>query len=146
MDYFNDKNNFSWWSYMNFVHDRSCSFIDAQKSSCAHHFVALCVQDLVYSRWMDEDGRSRGGEGSEGVEEDHSLVARSIPSTCMQHKVHSTFRLWITTRAEGPRIIPGGSHLLHALVCRVLMKKLQSSNAGKVSSIWRVARIHLVSL
>ena len=62
-------------------------------------------QDLVYARWVEEELRR---ESSEVSEEDHSLVTRSRPSTHLQHsRIHPTFRLWITTRADGQRIIPG---------------------------------------
>nr|KAG5709412.1 hypothetical protein BaRGS_029261 [Batillaria attramentaria] len=67
--------------------------------------VSLHVLDLVYARWVEEDLRR---ETSEVSEEDHSLVTRSRPSTHLQHhRIHPTFRLWITTRADGQRIIPG---------------------------------------
>ncbi|KAL8594105.1 hypothetical protein ACOMHN_000817 [Nucella lapillus] len=63
------------------------------------------MKDLVYARWVEEDLRR---ENSEVSEEDHSLVTRSRPSTHVQyHRIHPSFRLWITTRADGQRIIPG---------------------------------------
>lgn len=62
-------------------------------------------QDLVYARWVEEELHR---ENSDVSEEDHSLVTRSRPSTHLQHsRIHPTFRLWITTRADGQRIIPG---------------------------------------
>ncbi|XP_070211333.1 dynein heavy chain domain-containing protein 1-like isoform X3 [Littorina saxatilis] len=63
------------------------------------------LKDLVYARWVEEDLHR---ESSEVNDEDHSLVTRSRPSTHVQHsRIHPTFRLWITTRADGHRIIPG---------------------------------------
>ncbi|XP_076466624.1 dynein heavy chain domain-containing protein 1-like isoform X2 [Babylonia areolata] len=63
------------------------------------------LKDLVYARWVEEDMHR---ESSEVCEEDHSLVTRSRPSTNVQHsRIHPSFRLWITTRSDGQRIIPG---------------------------------------
>ncbi|XP_035825634.1 dynein heavy chain domain-containing protein 1 [Aplysia californica] len=62
------------------------------------------LKDLIYARWTEKENADRGEVSDEG----RSLVTRSRPSTHVHsNKIHKLFRLWITTRADGKRIIPG---------------------------------------
>ncbi|XP_048242736.1 dynein heavy chain domain-containing protein 1-like [Haliotis rufescens] len=68
------------------------------------HFFSL-LKDIIYSKWIAED---RQRENTDISDEGRSLIARSRPSTQIHdQKIHPQFRLWITTLADGPRVIPG---------------------------------------
>ncbi|GFR96322.1 dynein heavy chain domain-containing protein 1-like [Elysia marginata] len=64
------------------------------------------LKDIIYAKWSEEE--QSGIERADSSDEGRSLVTRSRPSTNVPGlKVHNNFRLWLTTKADGKRIMPG---------------------------------------
>ncbi|CAL1542045.1 unnamed protein product [Lymnaea stagnalis] len=61
------------------------------------------LKDIIYSRWMMNDNVDDQHKDGRCLV-DRSLHYRSKPTAA---KTHDTFRLWITTKADGKRIMPG---------------------------------------
>ncbi|CAG5130195.1 unnamed protein product [Candidula unifasciata] len=63
------------------------------------------LKDIIYAQWHEEDQTK---DTTDVYGEDWSLVTRSRPSSSVRtNDIHQSFRLWITTRANEERALPG---------------------------------------